>query len=233
MPTGCNGVKLHRTDNQSVPTRHPMTLHTWLIYLSLVVVATATPGPAVLFIVTSSTLHGWRRSVFAALGNISGLFCLGILTVAGLGTMLKTSEGLFNSVKYIGAAYLIYLGLRLILQKKNSITPAAHQVHAENTGIAKIFLQAFGVAMSNPKAIVFLTALFPQFIDITQPLIPQFLILITTLMTMSFSFLMLYAILAHRARIWLAEPNRISTFNRASGTLFIGFGALLAASSRN
>lgn len=208
-----------------------MTFQSWLIFLTLVLVATATPGPAVLFIVTTSTLHGWKKSVFAALGNITGLFCLGILAIAGLGTVLKTSQNLFNNVKYAGAVYLIYFGLRLILQKKSGGAPANDQAPVKNVAGRKIFLQAFGVAMSNPKAIVFLTALFPQFINVTQPLAPQFTLLITTLMTLSFVFLMLYAGLAHRARGWLTKPNRIRVVNRASGGLFIGFGALLATSS--
>jgi len=88
-----------------------MTIQSWLMYLTLVIVATATPGPAVLFIITNSTLHGWRKAVFAAFGNIFGLFCLGIIAVTGLGTILKTSEIMFNIIKYAGAAYLIYLCL--------------------------------------------------------------------------------------------------------------------------
>ena len=86
-----------------------MTLQSWLMYLALVFVATSTPGPAVLFIMTNATLHGWRKAVFAALGNIAGLLCLGIIAVTGLGTILNTSEIIFNMIKYMGAAYLIYL----------------------------------------------------------------------------------------------------------------------------
>jgi threonine/homoserine/homoserine lactone efflux protein len=95
----------------------------------------------------------------------------------------------------------------------------------------KIFVQAFGVAVSNPKAIVFLTALFPQFLAIDRPLVPQFSLLIATLMLFSFFFLMLYNILAHKAKGWLAKPNRIKGVSRVSGSIFVGFGLLLAASS--
>ena len=85
-----------------------MTIQSWLMYLTLVIVATSTPGPAVLFIVTNSTIHGCRKSVFAALGNIVGLFCLGVIAVTGLGSILKASEIVFDIVKYGGASYLIY-----------------------------------------------------------------------------------------------------------------------------
>lgn len=208
-----------------------MTIQSWLIYLTLVIVATSTPGPAVLFIVTNATMHGWKKSTFAALGNIVGLLCLGIMAVTGLGTILKASELVFNVIKYAGSAYLIYLGIKLILQKDGPADTMNSRMPANHVSISRIFLQAFGVAMSNPKAIVFLTALFPQFININQALIPQFCILIGTLMVLSFSFLMVYAFLAHNTRVWLAKPNRIKAVNMASGSVFIGFGTLLAASS--
>jgi len=208
-----------------------MTLHSWLIYLSLVVVATGTPGPAVLFIVTHSTLHGWQKAVFAALGNIAGLFCLGLLAVTGLGAVLKTSEMVFNLIKYAGAAYLIYLGLKMMVRKNLSLAEMNGRTAAGEVSGPKLFFQAFGIAMSNPKAIVFLTALFPQFINVNQGLVPQFSILISTLMALSFGFLMSYAILAHNTRSWLSRPSRIKVVNRVSGSVFIGFGALLAVST--
>ena len=208
-----------------------MTIQSWLMYLTLVTVATATPGPAVLFIMTNSTLHGWQKASFAALGNIIGLLCLGILAVTGLGTIIKTSELIFNIIKYAGAAYLIYLGLKLLFQKNLDLNPINNQLVSNDISSFIIFFQAFGVAMSNPKAIVFLTALFPQFININDALIPQFSMLILTLMIFSFSFLMIYALLAHNAKIWLAKPNRINVVNRTSGSVFIGFGLLLATSS--
>ena len=208
-----------------------MTIQSWLMYLTLVIVATATPGPAVLFIMTNSTLHGWRKASFAALGNIFGLFCLGIIAVTGLGTILKTSENIFNIIKYAGAAYLVYLGLKLIFQKNFDFTAVKSHLISRDVSSLKIFFKALGVALSNPKAIIFLTALFPQFVNINKALIPQFSMLIITLMVFSFFFLMFYALLAHQVNAWLNKPNRITAFNRSSGTIFIGFGVLLATSS--
>ena len=208
-----------------------MTTQSWLMYLMLVIVATSTPGPAVLFIVTNSTLHGWKKATFAALGNIVGLFCLGIMAVAGLGTIIKTSEIIFNVIKYAGSGYLIYLGIKLFFQKNYNIATMNSQITSDGAAAHKIFFQAFGVAMSNPKAIVFLTALFPQFVYVDRALIPQFTILITTLMVLSFAFLMLYSFLAYNTRVWLIKPNRIKAVNCTSGSIFIGFGALLAVSS--
>ncbi len=208
-----------------------MTFHSWLIYVVLVIVAASTPGPAVLFIMTNTTLHGWQKAIFAALGNIAGLLIMGVVAVTGLGALLNTSEQIFNLVKYAGAAYLIYLGIKLFFQQGMELNGRDGRIGSEVKSAKKIFIQALGVALSNPKAIVFLTALLPQFLHIEQPLLPQFSILIATLMFFSFAFLMLYALLAHKAKFWLMKPHRIKIFGRVSGSIFVGFGALLATSS--
>jgi len=208
-----------------------MTIQSWLMYLALVFVATSTPGPAVFFIMTNATLHGWRKAVFAALGNIAGLLCLGIIAVTGLGTILNTSEMIFNMIKYMGAAYLIYLGIKLFAQKNTDLMTLNNHLISKDISSNKLFFQALGVALSNPKAIVFLTALFPQFIQTNQTLLPQFSMLIITLMIFSFSFLMFYALLAHKAKVWLSNPKRIQAFYRTSGSLFVGIGVFLATSS--
>jgi len=207
-----------------------MTIQSWIMYLTLVTVATSTPGPAVLFIMTNATLYGWRKAIFAALGNITGLFCLGIIAITGLGTILKTSQFIFDCVKFAGAAYLLYLGIKMILQKDSDLTIAKKRPEWGVASSWKIFSHALGVALSNPKAIVFLTALFPQFVNINQELIPQFSALIATLMSFSFFFLMCYALLAHKAKTWVTTPKRIKAFNQTSGSIFIGFGLLLALS---
>lgn len=214
-----------------------MSLESWLLYLGFVFIATATPGPAVFFIMTKSGIYGWKKASFSALGNICGLFFLATIAVTGLGALLKASELMFSLVKYTGAAYLIYLGFVQLFQKpQQKIGPVSclgNKESVSDIASLKIWLQAFGVAVSNPKAIVFLTALFPQFIVTDQALIPQFMRLVITLMTFSFFFLMLYAFLAHKAKTWLAKPGRMKWFRRASGSAFIGFGIFMAASSRN
>jgi threonine/homoserine/homoserine lactone efflux protein len=210
-----------------------MTLQSWIIYLTLVTVATSTPGPAVLFIMTNATLYGWKKAIFAALGNITGLLCLGIIAITGVGTILKTSQFIFDCVKFAGAAYLLYLGIKMILQKDSDLAILAKRPEWRSASSGKIFYQALGVALSNPKAIVFLMALFPQFVNVNRELIPQFSMLIATLMCFSFFFLMCYALLAHKAKTWVTTRGRIKAFNRTSGSIFIGFGMLLALSSNN
>lgn len=207
-----------------------MSLDSWLIYLLLVIAACSSPGPAVLFIMTNTTLHGRYVAVFSALGNISGLLLMGIVAVTGLGALLSASQAAFDLVRYAGAFYLVYLGLRLFSQQGPGMASGLPREGAGKSP-GRAFVQAMGVALSNPKAIVFLTALFPQFVEPDSPLLPQFIILMTTLMVFSFLFLMFYALLAHRMKSWLFSPRRLRIFGRVSGGLFIGFGALLATSS--
>lgn len=209
-----------------------MTLHSWFIYLTLVLIATLTPGPAVLYIMTSSTAHGWRKSIYAALGNVAGLLCLGVMAVAGLGAVVKTSALAFSVIKYIGAGYLIYLGCRILFRKSSKVEMVETRLAHNDFSARRTFFQAFGVALSNPKAIVFLTALFPQFISLSQPLFAQFIILISTLMISSFIFLVLYAFITQNARDWINKPGKNRIFNLASGATFICFGFLLATSDR-
>lgn len=207
-----------------------MTIQSWFLYLSFVLIATATPGPAVLFITTNSILYGWRKTIFAGLGNIMGLFVLGMIAITGLGAILKTSATVYSVVKYLGAAYLMFLGLKMFFQKKKAFEAVDAASKRDVISSSKLFFQAFGVAVSNPKAIIFLTALFPQFIDVKAALFPQFSVLIFTLMLFSFSFLLLYSVLAHQARGWLSKPERQIVINRTSSSVFFGFGVLLAAS---
>jgi len=106
------------------------------------------------------------------------------------------------------------------------------EIDSTDVSAHKIFFQALGVALSNPKAIVFLTALFPQFVNTNEALIPQFSMLIATLMIFSFTFLMSYALLAHKVKAWLINTSRIKAFNRTSGSIFVGLGVLLATSNK-
>ncbi|WP_163338175.1 LysE family translocator [Desulfopila sp. IMCC35008] len=207
-----------------------MTCQSWLIYMVLVLVATATPGPAVFYVMTTSVFHGWKKALYAAAGNITGLLCLGVLAVTGLGAIIQTSQTAFTVIKYVGAAYLVYLGIRLFRTKSTHEPEEYNKGCTASFSAVRTFIHAYGVAMSNPKAIIFLTALFPQFIDTASPVVPQFSILISTLMVMSFLFLMTYAALTHNARNLLTNPGRMEYFNRATGSVFIGFGLLLATS---
>jgi len=200
-----------------------MELSTWLLFLSIALVAIISPGPAVLLSVTNSLTHGFTKSVFSSLGNITGIFVVSSAAALSLGAVLQASTLLFTTLKTFGAIYLIYLGVRQWRSKhnifKNSIEPSKY-----NQGKRKSFVQGLLVAISNPKAILFFTALFPQFIDLSKPIMIQFIILTTTFMFFSFLFLVIYALSAHSAKGWFTKRDRAIWLNRISGTIFITFG---------
>ncbi len=207
-----------------------MGLTEYLAFLLIAIVATASPGPAVLLAVTNAVTHGIKPTVFAILGNVLGVILLAAITSAGLGALMQASELVFQLVKWGGGIYLIYLGLRLWVQQ---VTPIPRSVAARNSPTQRqLFRQAFIVAVTNPKAIAFITALFPQFIEPTVLMLPQFALLAGTFGLLSFLFLLGYALLASRSSRWLLQNHLRRRFNRVSGGLFVGFGSLLITTAR-
>ena len=145
-----------------------------LAYSAVAIIAILSPGPAILLALRNGIAFGMRAVVWSSLGNISGLFCLSSAAMLGLGLLLKSSAVLFGLVKLVGAMYLFYMGVRHVLGRtsvmavqtgegKNAETPKPH----------RLFREAFLIAVTNPKPILFFTALFPQFISTSAPLLPS------------------------------------------------------------
>ncbi len=210
-----------------------MTLETWFYYLLTMLVLTSTPGPSVLFSVSNSLNGGVKKAFFGALGGTSAITIIMTLSFTGMGVVVMTSEVLFNIIKWAGVAYLIYLGLSAILSKDESFLVDDSKNQLKTQSRKATFLSGFMVGASNPKAILFFTALFPQFINPTVALWPQFLILSITFIIFEMTWLMLYAYFASKALPWLQVKGRAKMVNRITGSLFVGAGALLATTSRN
>ncbi|WP_129139339.1 LysE family translocator [Modicisalibacter coralii] len=204
-----------------------MSLSVWLLYITFAAAATLSPGPAALVALRNGLSGGTWRVAASSLGNITGIACVAGLATLGLGAVLHTSEWLFTLLKTCGALYLIYLGIRQ--WRSSSSLLAALSATRAPTGWSpfKTFGEGYLVAISNPKAILFFSALFPQFIAASRPLLPQFLILIATIMTMSFLALMGYGLLAGRLAHRLRSPRWARRFQRTLGGLFIGLGVSL------
>lgn len=200
-----------------------MDFSTWLIFSGIALIAVVSPGPAVLLSVTNSLTHGFSKSLWSSLGNITGLFMVSGMAVLGLGAVLKTSTLLFSLLKLMGAVYLIYLGIRQ-WRSTDDVFSQETGPGRRNRTMGKSFIQGIFVALSNPKAILFFTALFPQFIALDRPVMTQFMILTATFMIYSFIALCIYAIGARTAREWFARGRRIIWFNRITGAFFITFG---------
>jgi threonine/homoserine/homoserine lactone efflux protein len=199
-----------------------MTISSWMMYLTVVMLSTLTPGPAVLLSVTNAIGQGPRASIFSSLGNISGLFVLSAAAMTGIGAVLQSSTTVFTVLKAVGAGYLIYLGVRK-WQSVDAGFGIDVDALAKRTP-PKLYSQGVLIALTNPKALVFFAALFPQFIDTGSSLVPQFISLTGTLMVFSFAALMAYAFLANSAKGWLAVPKRGRAFNRISGSAFVLLG---------
>lgn len=206
-----------------------MTLSTWWLFILMTFVVSATPGPNMLFVMSTSARHGVRAAVLAMLGCMTALLAMMSLSAAGLGALLHTFPAVFDALRLAGAAYLAYLGVKCwrsaVHDEPASDQPAA-AAPAANTGA--IYRQGFLVAASNPKAILFAAAFFPQFIDPGMAKLPQFAILLTTFTVIEVGWYFVYAISGKRLSAYLRRAPVMRAFNRLTGGVFIGFAALMA-----
>jgi threonine/homoserine/homoserine lactone efflux protein len=210
-----------------------MEFHSILAFTLVAAIAIASPGPATLMAINNSLAHGQRSAVWSSLGNASGLFCLSAAAMLGLGALLASSEWLFNSVKIIGAGYLFYLGVRQLFKKSPMLAEGMQDGSKKSRPTRlKLYKSAFLTAVTNPKATMFFTALFPQFIDQSATLLPQFLILTSIFMALSVASLSLYAALASRAKGVLTRPDLSRWVSRVVGSTFICFGAAILTMRR-
>lgn len=203
-----------------------MNFENWLTFCSIALVATATPGPAVLLVTTHCLSEGFNRSLVTALGNVTGLFIISSISILGLSALILHSATAFTAIKLCGSAYLIYLGIKLWRNGLNNVkTERTKLIRQSALGL---YGQGILLALTNPKAILFTTALFPQFISTSDPLLPQFALLVTSFMTLSFLCLAAYSLLAQKTRRGTEKllPNR--RMGRICGSIFIAAGGLLA-----
>ncbi|ARN19952.1 LysE family translocator [Piscinibacter gummiphilus] len=207
-----------------------MSFDAWLLYAAAVLVLTLTPGPAVLMCVTNGVNHGARLTLASALGSITAVLGIMACSAVGLGAVLAASETLFHAIKWAGAAYLIYIGITTFRSSASSFD-VPDQARSAGT-VRALYVQGLLVGASNPKALLFFTAFFPQFIDPLAPRMPQFLAMGATFVAFELTCLMVYATFAARLAPWLRERGRARLFNRVSGATFIGAGFLLATIRR-
>lgn len=208
-----------------------MTFDFWILYATAVLVASLVPGPSMLLALSHGTKFGTKRTMATAFGNTTASFLQATVAIFGLGAILTASGVLFQLVKWLGAAYLIYTGIKMWR------TPAVQldtleEGHNGSVPLDRMFWQAFFVAVGNPKAIVFFTALFPQFIDENAQQMGQYVILVTTLAVIAFASFMVYAIGGNQIRLLIKQPLAKKYFYRFIAGTFVGVGISLAASKR-
>lgn len=209
-----------------------MSYDTLMLYSMVSFFYIISPGPAIFLAIYNGATNGFQSVALTATGNITGLLLLSVLSVSGLSTILLASATLFFVVKVMGACYLVYLGIRQIIASRQFSSDSFSQQTKNQPCLLFYFKEGFLLAVTNPKAIIFFVALFPQFLDLNEPLVLQFSVM--TLLFMLFSFLSLssYGYLAQKAKAVLTNAKNMQWFQRISGGLFIGMGISLLQAKR-
>jgi threonine/homoserine/homoserine lactone efflux protein len=196
------------------------------------VVLVLIPGPTVIFVVSRALAHGRRSALGTVTGNSTGSVVLVLLVAFGLGSLVERSLLVFTVIKLVGAAYLIYLGVRTFLERGqladllHSSAPTGHGRH--------VFLQGIIVGVTNPKALVFYAAVLPQFVDPRRGSVP------VQLAVLGFAFVLIAGLLdgvwglaAGTARDWFARsPQRLRVLGGTGGLTMVGLGVGLAVTGR-
>jgi threonine/homoserine/homoserine lactone efflux protein len=197
----------------------------FLAFAAASAVLLAIPGPTVLLVISYSLGHGRRLAPAIVAGVALGDFTAMTASMAGLGALLLASAAIFTVLKWIGAAYLVYLGIRLWR------TPAFATSTNEAADIAprRAFAHAYAVTSLNPKGLLFFIAFVPQFLLPGKPLLPQILALETIFLVLATANAAAYAIMASAARQTIRRPTVQRLVNRTGGSLLIGAGLLAAA----
>jgi threonine/homoserine/homoserine lactone efflux protein len=199
-----------------------MAFELWLIYLLATLGLALTPGPNSLLALTHGGLYGARHALATILGGVTGFSLLIALAMFGLGALLKAAPAALLVLKWVGGAYLLWLGVQLWRTPALSLSLAASQ---GMPAASRLFRQGLLSALANPKVILFYGAFLPQFIDPQRGLALQFVVMAATFALVEFLVELLLALLAFRIRPWLERGGR--AFNRSCGALFVLIGLAL------
>lgn len=203
-----------------------MSLELWLAFAAASTIMLLIPGPTVLIVVSYALGHGRRSAMATVAGVALGDFTAMTASMLGLGVLLSTSAALFTGLKWLGAAYLVYLGVKLW---RAPTTLGADSADQPDVAPLRMLLHTYAVTALNPKSIVFFVAFLPQFLDTAQPLAAQMVVMELTFLVLATLNATLYALLAAAARKAVRTPSVQRAVNRTGGSLLIGAGLLTAA----
>ena len=205
-----------------------MSFDLWLAFVAASTALLLIPGPTVLLVLSYALSQGRRVAIASAAGVALGDFIAMSLSLAGLGALVLASATLFTVLKWAGALYLVWLGVKLL----RSAPLAALPMTDKAVEARSVFAHAALVTALNPKSIAFFIAFVPQFITPNAPLFPQFTELITTFVTLAALNALAYALAADRLRTWIGRESVIRALTRAGGLTLIAMGALTAVARR-
>jgi homoserine/homoserine lactone efflux protein len=200
-------------------------LRVWLLFVVTEAVLCLTPGPAVLFVVSCGLARGGRAALWANAGILSGNTFYFVVSAFGLSAVLLGSHEVFTIVKYLGAGYLVWLGIRTI-RGAGLALPTNPDVLPLSQGW-RMLARGFVLQAANPKALMFFVALLPQFIDTRRAIAPQMVILAVTSVVIEFLILAGYGYCAGRAARMAREARFVTATNRTSGALLVATGTAI------
>ncbi|MER9585071.1 LysE family translocator [Mesorhizobium sp. M0047] len=201
-----------------------MTLTAFLTYCAAITLAAATPGPAMFAVITNGVSRGFLRAFMAGVGVAAGDAVLVTLALLGLVALAQTFEWIFLLLKYAGAAYLIFLGVRMWRAAAQSNEPQATQAR-----LSRSFFLGASIALGNPKAILFHASIMPLILNLDTMTLADGLLVVLVVISVNILTMGFYAALAGRASGWFRTPRRMRLMNRFAGSAMIGTGALIAA----
>jgi threonine/homoserine/homoserine lactone efflux protein len=215
-----------------------MSLHTWWLFVTMTFVVSGTPGPNMLLIMSTSARDGMRAAVVNMAGCMTSLMLMLGLSAAGLGALLQAFPAVFEALRLLGAAYLAYLGVQCwrapvkdqVEGPREVPIPKSSNARGSSFAAPGHYRQGVLVAASNPKAILFAAAFFPQFLDPSAPQLPQFGILLGTFAVIEVAWSFVYAASGKQLARTLRRAAVMRAFNRITGTIFVGFAVLMVAS---
>lgn len=203
-----------------------MSFEHWLAFVAASAVLLAIPGPTILLVISYALSHGRKVASATVAGVALGDFTAMTASMLGLGALLATSAMLFTVLKWVGAAYLIYLGIKLWRAPVSGQEAVVEDADGPVVRPFRVFLHTYAVTALNPKSIVFFVAFLPQFLDLTQPLFFQMAVFEVTFLVLATINAALYGLLASMARNTIRKPKVQRIVNRTGGSLMIGAGLL-------
>jgi threonine/homoserine/homoserine lactone efflux protein len=198
----------------------------WLAFAVASGILLTIPGPTVLLVISYALGHGRRSALSTVAGVALGDFTAMTGSMLGLGALLAASAGVFTALKWVGAGYLIYLGIKLW---RAPLTEFGDNATTSEVGRGRMFLHAYAVTSLNPKSIVFFVAFLPQFLDASAQALPQMAICEVTFAVMATLNALFYGLMASAARRTIRKPVVQRAVNRTGGSLLIGAGLLAVA----
>ncbi|WP_394781369.1 LysE family translocator [Undibacterium sp.] len=202
-------------------------MQSWLLFTATEAALSLSPGPAVMMVVAYGIARGWRTSLFVTLGILSGNAIYFAVSATGIGSLILASPTLFMAIKWLGAAYLVYLGLSAIFGRPSPMTIS--RLEGKPQSARRIYASALMLQLTNPKTLLMFVAILPQFIDPHQPVGLQMIILAACSMIPEFFILLGYGMLASKASHWATQPRYSVITERIAGTLVLAAGIMVAA----